>query len=85
MLLNEHNNLVSLRTKPSLSLISISFEDENICLDAPGVPTLRISIQKDVSDNQVFEFKLWEQVIKGKSHDGCCTICEMAHNSKGYL
>jgi len=65
MLLNESNNLVSLRTKPTLALISPSLDGDTISLEALGMEQLKLSTSKDCSGNQVVEFRLWGQNIKG--------------------
>ena len=68
MLINEHRNLVSLRTKPTLACIKATFEGDgdSIVLRAPSMPPLVISSRQDVSANEQFTFSFWNQETTGK-------------------
>ncbi|KAH9407123.1 Mitochondrial amidoxime reducing component 2 [Tyrophagus putrescentiae] len=67
MLINEHRNLVSLRTKPTLACIKATFEGDgdSIVLRAPSMPPLVISSRQDVSANEQFTFSFWNQETTG--------------------
>ena len=66
VLLNEHHNMVTQRTKPKLSLIKTSFVGEQIWLDAPRMKTLKIDTQQNFSlTTEVISFQIWKQNVKG--------------------
>jgi len=66
ILLNEHNNIVTQRTKPKLSLIKPSLYGEQIWLDAPGLETLKIDYKPNNNDfHATVDFKVWGQDVKG--------------------
>ena len=65
ILLNEHHNMITQRTKPKLSLIKTSAHGNELWLDAPNMTTLKIDTQMDTSANEVVDFQVWGQDVKG--------------------
>lgn len=70
VLLNEHGNMITQRTKPKLSLIRTSFHgDDQLWLDAPGLETLKINAnESQESEGELVHFQVWEQDTNGEFH-----------------
>lgn len=66
MILNEKKLLITLRNKPKICLIKLSIHANEIWLDAPGMDTLKIVYDADVSSNKFFEFDVWGTTAKGE-------------------
>ena len=56
-ILDKHNNVISQRVKPQLSLVNPSFHGNEIWVDAPGMPdTLKLSPNVESKDNEIVNF-----------------------------
>lgn len=66
ILLNEHNNMITQRAKPKLSLVKTSIRSNQLWLDAPGMETLKIDCQSDDLSRQTVSFQVWGQDVKGR-------------------
>lgn len=67
ILLSASNEMVTMRTKPKLCFINTSIHGNEIWLDVPGMDTLKVDNDLDVSGNEVFLFKIHQFEGRGKS------------------
>lgn len=67
VLVDHENRFITLRTEPTLAKIKMTLVDDHIQLDAPNMPTLRISNTGSLKKDEIFySFEVWGEEIDGQ-------------------